>query len=1016
MEDVTESLAAAWKEAMKGVRVGYRKTKSVLKQIPVDRLKAISVTGGVMSHGDIRRFFQMKYGAEVRNAEGERVAADEASDVASSDEEPLTDAQVQEKVDKKFFDKTYDPAIFELEHLDGFAYTDDEAEGRLMREAAEGKMRELRQKCNIVSTTLKRRVLAHHHSFVSGTEKIRDINDSLLMTSSDCKKARAAIRKSKAAVASQVALLAQQRTKENVEATIQLLEAMKAMCGKRTQLMNLISSGKVHEAAGFLKREGPIDMESSLAKIYCMKPVMAEWRMYRDNPKKLTDCIEVVLTDCLTNKFIVPRYRNALEASQDLGCASKTCTLVATLVWRAAIQILCKSLTEVSFVKSEDAPLADIAEGIHPDYLILGVRQMASKLMDFLYLYSTVVRLHEEESRGNSPYAGLHSQALQRVQDTGRKVGCDLVEKLTVVLSSARLTSIDPDRVLHLFVVVSMLTEAFGVLGIEKAEQAAARTQIKAVLLRHMQMHFQTPKAHEVLAFMAEDDWVVSPVSPPSLNMVKPLSPSNFKSFIKEVKSYLRQSTDEGSLAAGAMPFMENPFLTEKMLEPADTSSLVQTQTFGVYWATAKTGCAAATTADSADNASTMRDVGTDLETAPVSAPANIQDTATLASSVDMPPSVLTSSAISVANAFLEYQARIAVRFPPLAADILGWCEELLCLYFYTVVDSFVSVSRSVPIEHQGDFSAKAQRVLAEVRAAGERAVGAVNGQYTPKDHIRRLCSGGGAGGANATTFRFPPIVWGRLSNEFTSAAQQFALGNRTVACQSVLSLIFVYEATIQTMSPLLPATTVQSYMQRCRVLYEAAHEVLHVCIHRLCQAICPMESVCKSIAKLKGGKDEVMVSSYVAQLVGSMKELNERRVPMPTPALESVFLQRLIFAAQAVLVREYSKLSKKRMSDLFVMQLQVDVQFFQQQVASVFGKSSVVVPDYVLRLVKAGFFADDKAQCLQWVRSNHALYYSVDLVNWFGAADKPFMLQLEDLLIRELRHQDILPMDRFAL
>lgn len=1012
MEDVTESLAAAWKEAMKGVRVGYRKTKSVLKQIPVDRLKAISGTGGVMSHGDIRRFFQMKYGAEVRNAEGERVAADEASDVASSDEEPLTDAQVQEKVDKKFFDKTYDPAIFELEHLDGFAYTDDEAAGRLMREAAEGKMRELRQKCNIVSTTLKRRVLAHHHSFVSGTEKIRDINDSLLMTSSDCKKARAAIRKSKAAVASQVALLAQQRTKENVEATIQLLEAMQAMCGKQTQLMNLISSGKVHEAAGFLKRDGPIDMESSLAKIYCMKPVMAEWRMYRDNPKKLTDCIEMVLTDCLTNKFIVPRYRNALEASQDLDCASQTCALVATLMWRAAIQILCKSLTEVSFVKSEDAALADIAEGIHPDYLILGVRQMAAKLMDFLYLYSTVVRLHEEERQTDSPYAGLHTQALQYMQDTGRKVGRDLVEKLTVVLSSARLASIDPDRVLHLFVVVSMLTEAFGVLGLEKAEKAAARTQTKAVLLDHMQMHFQTPKAHEVLAFMAEDDWVVSPVSPPSLNMVKPLSPKNFKSFIKEVKRYLHQSTDEGSFAAGAMPFMENPFLTLKMLEPADTSSLVQTQTFGAYWTTAKTGCAAAATGDSADSIATMRDVGTGLEAAPVS----IQDTATLASSVDMPPSVLTSSAISVANAFLEYQARIAVRFPPLAADILGWCEELLCLYFYTVVDSFVSVSRSVPIEHQGDFSANAQRVLAEVRAAGERAVGAVNGQYTPKDHARHLSGGSGVGVANATTFRFPPVVWGRLSNEFTSAAQQFALGNRTVACQSVLSLIFLYEATIQTMSPLLPVATVQSYMQRCRVFYEAAHEVLHVCIHRLCQATCPMESVCKSIAKLKSGKDEVMVSSYVAQLVGSMKALNERRVPMPTPALESVFLQRLIFAAQAVLVREYSKLSKKRMSDLFVMQLQVDVQFFQQQVASVFGKSSVVVPDYVLRLVKAGFFTDDKAQCLQWVRSNHGLYYIVDLINWLGASDKPFMLQLEDLLIRELKHQDILPMDGFAL
>ncbi|KPA79340.1 hypothetical protein ABB37_05790 [Leptomonas pyrrhocoris] len=1014
MDDVTDSLASAWKEAMKGVKTGYRKTKAALKSIPMDRLKAISGSGGAMSQGDIRRFFQMKYGAEVRNAEGERVAAAEASDVESSDEEPLTDAQVQEKVDKKFFDKTYDPVKFELEHMDGFAYTDDEAESRAMREAAESKLLELRQKCSIVSTTLKRRVLAHHHSFVSGTEKIRNINDSLLITSSDCKKARAAIRKSKAAVASQISLLSQQRTKENIEVTIALLEATKSMCAKRTQLMNLISSGKVHEAEVFLKREGAIEMESSLAGIYCMKPVLAEWRLYRDNPGKLTDCIEVVLTDCLTNKFIVSTYRNALEAAQELGKASETCALVATLLWRAAIQILCRSLTDVSFVKKEDAPLADIAEGIHPDHLIVGVRQMAAKLMDFLYLFSTVVRLHEEERYTGSPYATLHSQALQRVQDVGHKIGRDLVEKLTVVLSNARLASLDPDRVLHLFVVAGMLTEAVASLGLDKSEQAAARTQTKAVLLRHLQSNFQSLKANEVLAFMSDDDWAVSAVTPPSLNMVKPLSPEAFRNSIKEVKHYLHQSSDEGSLAAGAMPFMENPFLAQKMLEPTDTSSLVQTQTFAAYWTSAKTG-RVTVAADAAECGSPVGNVvpGTESPTVSSSAPLVVTS---LAASVDMPPTVMTSSAIAVANAFLEYQARLAVRFPPLASDILSWSEDLLCLYFYTVLDSFVSVSRSVAIEHQGDFSPTAQHMLAEVRTAAERAVNASNGQYIPRDSRGRMSAVAGRDSAGAATVRFPPHVWGRLRNEFTSPAAQFAVGSRSVACQSVLTLVFLYEAMVETMSPLLPAATVQSYMQRCRALYNTAHEVLHVCIHRLCQAIYPMESTCSEIAKLKSGKDEVVVNPYVASLVRDLGAMNARRVPMPTPALESVFLQRLVFAVQATLAREYSKLSKKRMNDMFVMQLQVDVQAFQQQVAAALGRSSVVLPDYVLRLVKAGFFAGDKAQCMQWVRMNHTLYYAVDVVNWLGAADKPFKLQLEDLLGRELRHQDVLPTDHFAM
>jgi syndetin len=1015
MDDVTDSLASAWKEAMKGMKSGYKKTKAAFKKIPMDRLKAISSGGGAMSQGDIRRFFQMKYGAEVRNAEGERVAAGEGSDVESSDEEPLTDAQVQEKVDKKFFDKTYNPVKFELEHMDGFAYTDDEAESRAMREAAESKMLELRQKCNIVSTTLKRRVLAHHHSFVSGTEKIRDVNDSLLMTSSDCKKARAAIRKSKAVVASQITLLGQQRTKENVEATIALLEAMKSVCAKRTQLTNLISSGKVYEAAMFLKREGSVNMEASLAGIYCMRPVLAEWRLYRDNPAKLTDCIEVVLTDCLTNKFIVSTYRNVLEASQDLGKAAETCGLVASLLWKAAIQIMCKSLMDVSFVKREDAPLADIAEGIHPDHLILGVRQMAAKLMDFLYLFSTVVRLHEEERYTGSPYAALHNQALQRVQGVGHKIGRDLIEKVTVVLSNARLSSLDPDRVLHLFVVTSMLTEAIASLGLDKAEQAAARTQTKAALLRHLQANFQSPKGNEILAFMSDDDWTVSAVTPPSLNMVKPLSPESFKSAIKEVKYYLHQSSDDGSLAAGAVPFMENPFLTQKMLEPADTSSLVQTQTFGAYWANAKKGCDSAAT-NGTELSSPVGNVTPGAAEPPASDPSSsTSDGAitTLAASVDMPPTVMTSSGIAVANAFLEYQARLAVRFPPLAADILGWCEDLLCLYFYTVVDSFVSVSRTVAIENQGDFSPSTQRMLAEVRTAAERCVNAANGQYVPRNVRGRVTT---AASAAPSATRFPPHVWGHLRNEFTNPAAQFAVGNRAVACQSVLTLVFLYEAMVQTMSPLLPSTIVQSYMQRCRALYNTAHEVLHVCIHRLCQAIFPMENTCNEIAKLKSGKDEVVVNAYVAPLVRDLKAMNERRVPMPTPVLESLFLQRLVFAVQATLVREYSKLSKKRMSDMFVMQLQVDVQAFQQQVAIAFGKPSVILPDYVLRLVKAGFFASDRGQCTQWVRMNHTLYYSVDLVSWLGAADKPFKLQLEDLLGRELKHQDALPTDRFAV
>lgn len=1019
MDDITDSVAAAWKEAMRGVRKGYKKTKSVLKQIPMDKLRMMSVSGGVMSSTDIRRFFQLKYGAEVRNDEGERMAAAEASDVESSEEEALTDAQVQEKVDKKYFDKTYDPVKFELERMEGIVYTNNEAEGSAQREAAEAKMLELRQKCAIVSTTLKRRVLAHHHSFVSGTEKIRNVNDSLLVTSSDCKKARAAVRRSKAAVSLQIALLCQQRVKENLEATITLLEAMKRMTWKRNQLMSLISSGKVSEAASFVRREGVIDSEDRLSRVFSMRPMLADWRQYRDDPKRLVDSIEVVLTSCLTNKFIASTYRNVLEASQDLDRPSATCSLVTKLLWKAAIQILCKSLTEVSYVKKEDAPLDDIADGIQPNYLIFGVRQMAAKLMDFLYLFTTVVRLHEEERYTGSPYAALHSQALQQVLEIGHRIGCDLIEKLTIVLSHARLTSVGPDHVLHHFVIVSMLAEAISVLGLNKNEIASARTQTKMVLLQYMHSNFQLPKAREVLSFMSDDDWQMSAVSPPSLNMVKPLSPESYRGLIKAVKQYLQQNSDDGATVAGAVPTYENPFVSEDMLVPRDTSSLVQTQTFGAYLVAARErDFSMQPSMDASQGLSSGNTlVGEDREENHVSPTSQTDklNEGTLISTVQTPPSVLTSSALFVANAFLEYQARIAVRFPPLAADIVVWCEDLLCLYFYTVVDSFVSVSRSVPVEQQGDFSVSTRRILAEARTAAERAVGAVNGQYSVP------CSAAPGGSSvvkddtSVSMVCFPLHVWGRVRSEFANAAEQYAVGHRAIACQSVITLVFLLEAAVQTMSPVLSASISREHLQRCRRLYTAAHEVLHICVHRLCQAIYPMESICSDIAKVRSGR-EVVASAYVEQIVKDIVQLNKQRKTMPTPVLETLFMQRFVFAVQCILIREYGKLLKKHSSDLLVMQLQVDVQALQQQLTSTLGQEMIVLPNHVVSIVKAGFFAGERDQIMEWVRLNHRSYTIVEMVNWFSTGNRTFKVQLEDLLTVELKHQDTIPTAGFVI
>ncbi|CAD2219726.1 hypothetical protein AGDE_11237 [Angomonas deanei] len=596
---------------------------------------------------------------------------------------------------------------------------------------------------------------------------------------------------------------------------------------------------------------------------------------------------------------------------------------------------------------------------------------------------------------GDSQGASLHKQTYESVSAVGHKIGRDLVEKIVLALSNARIIGVDVDRVLHIFVIISMLVEATTSLGLNKQELASARTQVKAVLLQYMQIAFQSPKAKEILYFMGEENWRVADVSAMSLNVVQPLSPDFYKKSIKTVKNYLSGAASE--------TFVENPFYAPHMLEPQDTSAMVKTGLFSAYWASVK---------------DSMTDIGTQEGNALPGMGASeaqrrrssIDASLTLAERAPLPPTTVTSSALSVTNAFLEYEARIAVRFPPLAADILEWCEELVSLYIFTVADNFVSVSKSVPIENQGDFSLRAQATLKNMRNLSLKVLNASNGYYTPS---RKLDLYGGSS-ANSTV-KFPPKIWMTIKDDFSNEGKQYALGNRAVACDSCITLVYIYEAMVQTIAPLLPSSVCNHYLDRCKEIYSTAVEMLNVCIHRLCLALNPMKSVIHDIGKMKSKKDEVTVSAYVSQIVPLMDSLNARRPTMPTPVLETLFLQRFVFSVQFVLVQEYSKLAKKKLSDVAIMQLQVDAQTFQQQASAAFGRQNIVKPDHVLGLIKTGFYMEDKQQIVSWLRAHHTNYNLLDLVSWFSGSDKVFKLQLEDILVKELKHTDAIPIENFV-
>ncbi|ESL09710.1 hypothetical protein TRSC58_02566 [Trypanosoma rangeli SC58] len=955
MEEMRDGINYAWKGAMRGAKRGLKLTRNVLRSIPVDKLRVPRKSSVASRSSALRRLFQLRYGAQIDNERGERVAAAEASDVDSEEEEPLTDQQLHEYVDKKYFDKSYEAMKDEISHMevvDGSCHGgDDTQQQQRQRQATEASIRELRLKCDIVSATLKKRVLANSKEFVSGVEEIRLINDRLLETSSDCKKGRNIIRKAKNAAAEQMKILAYHRKRGNCKAALALLEGMRQICLKRNELMTLIESGKLIEAAELLQQRPDIEHEDRIKKLHCMTRIIDDWKEYRDNKEALKRCQDDSLTECLTAKFIPSKYVNAFEASLALGTSEHVSGLVMQTLWQSAVYILTKSLIEVSDIKKEDASIADIAAAIHPDHLMLCLCQMSAKMMDFLFLFVTVRKIHSDSSHADHPSATLHADVLREITNVSHKLGQDLVEKISLVLDKIQLDSVDVERVLHVFFVVSMLIEAIFVLGLEKPEQAAARARVKTALVRYMTQQFQEVRACQILRFMAEDAWVVGEVSALELQVVRPPHPETYRRAVREVKRYLMEASIEAPCSH------ENPFYAAHLLTLQDTSRMVQTESLGEEMA--RRGAEGI-------------------------------------------PSVLTASAVAVANTLLEYVARIVARFAPLAAETLGWAEDLVSLYVYTVADNFVSISRAVRLENQVDLSELTQATLVEMRAGAERAarqhtaaavVATAPSTFTAEDELQG---------------DFPPRVWSRIRSIIASDAHQYSLVNRAVAGQSCVTLVYVLEATTRSVAPLLSRATVEQRLRRCSDMKAASEELLHVGLHRLCQAIFPMENVTHSISKLRTNEKRVQASAYVSVLVEDVGLLNAKRQAMPTPEMEQLFMKRFIFAVQTTLLREYAKLAKKKLSDVFIIQLSVDAQSFQQQVVAKFGKAVLVLPDFVPSFVKAGFI-EDREERLEWVRMHHAVYCAADMVQWFSTGDRTMKLRVEDLL-EQVGHRDVIP------
>lgn len=1148
MEDVADGLQSAWKETLQGLKIGYKKAKTAFK-IPSRNSSAAAKTGGMndtdnsFSPNDRRRQFQAKYANTDNSRKGTSTTqtarrlseeSDSSSYCESSDAvEGLTDEEVKGLVECKFFDPAYDPVVYEIEHLPSQCPESEEAI-RAENSLVDQKILELRQQCDVVSTTLKKRVLMHQEAFVGGIEQLRRVNDSLLETSSDCKKCRHALRRAKESTIQQLCIIAQKRGVDNCSATVTVLRAMKKMNWKIMQLNGLLKAGKMVEASQFLKREEKIEMEEVLNNIDCMREVMEEWRSYVTQPSQLHDYMETALKNCFTQVFMKDIYQNIVESTSILSSSAECCSTVEMLLWETAVQILTKSLVTISTVKNENASLEDIVAGIEPAHLVIGFVSMAVKLIDFFFVFKTVYHLHEEaassetekkdnererlcknvsfpktfsseEAVSSTPLSfnasqpislpslldedGMHHSTakkekpsrtpesnedmvhvdlLLRMNRLGPRLTRDLLLKICVAIagvSPSCFAAMELEQVVHLFVIVDLIIESMVVaLRGDIMDVENARKELLDVLAGTLRQHFSFSRLDDLVQNMNRDPWEICDLSVSSLTVCKALYSTFYDDQVRLIHQYLKlpgepsdfMETDTRSDHRDEIISErgENPFQLPSLRQPQDASMAVENVPFGHYWASTKVGVV------SSDNHTSAQDSPSMLSSSSSMVPSIKRQTE---NEVRPPPIIIAASAVYFYQELLRSsQIDIVLRFPRLAERVMGWCEEWVSFYIFLVVDNFISISRSIRVEEQGDFSLKAQETLCRMRQSAENAVDAHNGSYrssatsvalpanvSPSPFasasrlsaptstssgkssslISQLLHTSGAApssptilpsttsGGSPSIVKFPPRVIDRIRSLFVSQSSLYALNHRVVACESARAVVALYECVLLSFQTLFSSdcfsTVVQQFLDRCQDLCETAAECLHVCLHRLSEALLPMEKICDEISHLKPRKDQVEVSTYVADSINSLEQLHQLCLPLPTPTSDTLLIQHSIFAVQCIMLRGYSKISKK-VNDMLAMQLQVDSQNFSQQAAARFGTENVVRPRHVLTLVKTGFFFPDQSESATWLEKEHHAYNSTDIVNWFSCGDRNLKVELEVKLKRDLQHVDCLPLSNF--
>jgi hypothetical protein len=905
--------------AERGVE-GIRTARSALNQIP------LGVPGNIAKKVNIRKLFLMKHGELATTTVPE-------DDVSSDDELRFTDDQVQEKVGKHYFDKSYDAVRAELMLME---------EGEDFS-ALEEAVKDRRAKVMLVSTTLKKRLNENHTRFEECIKQICQINDGLLETSSECKGGRRLLFKAKDSFVMQALMVPRNhRRRQHLRALHSVVSAVNELYSKYFKLLSLVETCEFVEAAKMISNPETkrIREEETLMVIASLSTVIDAWHNFTMSNVTLLSCIDQCIEDCLSSgKFNEARYKQAIEASYILGDQEKTYMGVAQSLWRSAVQVLTKSITYMSMNKEEGAMLDEIARNIAPEHLLPTFNQLCGKTIDFLFQYSQVARCHIEGQKvsRNSKH---HQQALEFIKPVAKKIGLDLHEKIHVIMQVIDLDDVDIEKTLHIFLCVNLLIESTIALGLDQEQMQAARSGVKGPLVQSFARTFHKNKVDVIASFLVDDSWAPDEMTLGDMRIVKPLAPEAYRNEVKFVKGYLADLTVGPSMH-------DNPFYSQKLLSPQDMSAYFETESY--------------------------------LEAAARITPPLPTDRC-----------LMTASGVLVANTMFEYVAKVAVRFPPLATEIVQWCEQLACVYIFSVSNTFVSVSRDVPLEQQSDFSLSTRRALIFVN-----------------DRCKQAFAHSGVRGLEQIKLAF-----GQVQTAMSSAAEMFGIEHRVTAVESCFSILAALRASVGSLSRLMKREPLEEFQQHADMLYDAIDELLHVIVHRICQAIPIVESVTEDLAKVKFNGRDLQESSYTVNLAARIVQyVRDLRTDFAVPHLRTVFIRRLVFAVQANMARGYAKQAKK-LTDMQITHMQIDAKAFSDAIEKGLGPSMIPLPRYTRDFINGAFDATDKTQpnkWKDWLCKNH-MHYSVDMLRMLMSnGDKDRRQEVDEYLV-SLGHIEAIP------